>query len=181
MAQDLENTIALLAHTPAAFNALLRGLPDFWTSCNEGEGTWSVFDVVGHLVDAERVNWMPRLKHLREFGETRAFVPFDRGGHLREGNGKTLVVILDEFTGLRAQNLSELRTLNLQPHDLDRSGLHPSLGSVTLSELLSAWAAHDLTHLHQISRIMADQLREAVGPWKKFLGVLQCNGHSAPA
>lgn len=181
MTPDLGNTAGLLACTPAALNALLRDLPNFWTSCNEGEGTWSVVDVVGHLVDADRVNWMPRIKHLRTFEDTRAFVPFDRGGHLREGQGKTLNELLDQFTALRAQNLTELRALNLQPHDLERRGLHPSLGSVNLSELLSAWAAHDLTHLHQISRIMADQLREAVGPWKRFLGVLQCTGHSAPA
>jgi hypothetical protein len=181
MPSDLQDTLALLARTPAALHALLRDLPAFWTSCNEGEGTWTVFDVVGHLVDADRVNWMPRLKHLREFGETRAFAPFDRGSHLREGQGKTLPQLLDQFCDLRACNLAELRALNLQPSDLDRRGLHPSLGSVTLAELLSAWAAHDLTHLHQISRIMADQLREAVGPWQKFLGVLQCTGHSAPA
>jgi hypothetical protein len=178
---NLEDSISLLARTPASLNALLRDLPDTWTRGNEGEGTWSVFDVVGHLIHGERTDWMPRARMVLKFGETRTFEPFDRQGHEPEIQGKSLPQLLDEFAGLRLANLGELRALKLQPKDLDLRGRHPALGVVTLSELLSTWAVHDLTHLHQISRIMAHQHRTSVGPWKAYLGVLQCAGHSAPA
>lgn len=181
MTHDLTETLALLARTPFVLSALLRDMPEIWVLGNEGENTWSAFDVVGHLIDADRVNWMRRAKRLLESGESRAFEPFDRGGHARETEGKSLDQLLDEFACLRAQNLAELRSLNLQPRDLERRGQHPALGTVTLSELLAAWAAHDLTHLHQIARIMASQYRDAVGPWSRFLGVLHCAGHGAAA
>ena len=179
MEHNLQHTVSLLARTPAAFNALLRGLPVTWTFRNEGENTWSAFDVIGHLIHGERTDWMPRLRLVLQFGETRTFEPFDRWAQLRENQGKSLDQLLDEFARLRAENLNELRALNLRPEDLELRGRHPALGVVTLSGLLATWAAHDLTHLHQISRIMAHQYREAVGPWSKYLGVLQCQGHSS--
>jgi uncharacterized damage-inducible protein DinB len=178
MEHELSHSIALLTRTPAALNALLRDLPGAWTSTNEGENTWSVFDVVGHLIHGERTDWMPRVKRILEFGESKAFDPFDRFAQNRESEGKSLPQLLDEFARLRADNLTQLRALNLQPQDFQRRGRHPGLGTVTLSELLATWAAHDLTHLHQISRIMAYQYRDAVGPWSKFLGVMHCTGHS---
>ncbi|HXH67594.1 MAG TPA: DinB family protein [Candidatus Limnocylindrales bacterium] len=180
MEQLLEQTIALLARTPAALNAFLRELPDSLTRQNEGGDTWSAYDIVGHLVYAERTDWMPRVKMILQFGETRAFETFDRLGQTRESRGKSLEKLLDEFAHVRKENLLELRALKLQKLDLDRRGQHPSLGIVTLSQLLATWAAHDLTHLHQLSRIMAHQYREAVGPWKAYLGVMNCAGHSSP-
>ena len=180
MQHNLQDTISLLARTPAALNALLRDLSETWTLRNEGGETWSAFDIVGHLIHGERTDWMPRTKMILQFGETKSFEPFDRWGQERESKGKSLAQLLDEFTRLRSENLSELRTLNLRPEDLEKRGRHPALGVVTLSQLLATWAAHDLTHLHQISRVMAHQYREAVGPWTKFLGVLQCAGHSSP-
>ena len=179
MEQNLENTISLLARTPATLNALLRDLPDAWTLRNEGENTWSAFDVVGHLIHADRTDWMTRAKTVMQFGPAQPFPPFDRWGHIRESQGKSLGELLDDFARLRSENLHELRSLKLEPQDLERCGQHPALGSVTLSELLATWAAHDLTHLHQISRILAGQYRQAVGPWSVYLGVLQCNGHGA--
>jgi hypothetical protein len=179
MEHNLPHSIALLTRTPATLNALFRDLPETWTSTNEGENTWSVFDVVGHLIHGEHTDWMPRVKRILEFGESKAFDPFDRFAQTRESQGRSLPQLLDEFSRLRTDNLAELRALNLQPQDLHRRGRHPDLGVVTLSELLATWAAHDLTHLHQISRIMACQYREAVGPWSKFLGVMHCSGHSA--
>jgi len=179
MDHNLDDTIALLAHTPAVLNALLRDLPDAWTMCNEGENTWSAFDIVGHLIHGERTDWMARARRILEFGESRPFDPFDRFAQKRESEGKTLAQLLDEFARLRAENLAALRSLKLQPEDFARRGRHLALGMVTLSELLATWAAHDLTHLHQISRVMAHQYREAVGPWTKFLGVMQCAGHSS--
>jgi hypothetical protein len=176
----LTDTVALLERTPAVFNTLLRGLPDNWTQRNEGGDTWSAFDVIGHLIHGERTDWMPRARIILEDGETRAFEPFDRPGHIPESRGKSLERLLNEFAGLRQENLTALRALNLQPQDLARRGRHPALGVVTLSELLATWAAHDLTHLHQVSRVMAHQYRAAVGPWSAYLGVLQCAGHSSP-
>ena len=180
MQPNLPDTIALLTRTPATLNSLLRDLPETWTSKNEGENTWSAFDIVGHLIHGERTDWMPRAKIILKFGESQAFEPFDRWGQVRETQGKSLPRLLDDFARLRSENLNELRALNLRPEDLARRGRHPALGTVTLSELLSTWAVHDLTHLHQISRVMAHQYRDAVGPWSKYLGVLQCAGHSAP-
>lgn len=180
MPHELEHTISLLTRTPAALNAFLRELPEIWTSRNEGEKTMSAFDVVGHLIHAERANWMPRAKMILEFGETQGFAPFDRWAQMRESQGKSLGQLLDEFARLRAKNLHELCAMNLSQEDLERRGRHPALGTVTLSELLATWAAHDLTHLHQISRIMAHQYRGAVGPFREFLGVLKCAGHSSP-
>jgi hypothetical protein len=179
MEQNLEHTICLLTRTPATLDALLRDLPEAWSMRNEGGNSWSAFDVVGHLIHGERTDWIPRAKMILEFGESRAFEPFDRLAQERESRGKSLGELLDEFTRVRTENLTELKGLKLGPEDLARRGRHPSLGVVTLSELLATWGAHDLTHLHQISRIMAHQYREAVGPWSKFLGVMQCAGHSA--
>lgn len=179
MVHNLEQTIALLARTPVTLGAFLRDLPECWTNRNEGEKTWSAFDIVGHLIHGERTDWIPRAKLILQFGESRAFERFDRWAQERESRGKSLGQLLDEFASLRAANLDELRQMNLSREDLAKRGKHPRLGVVTLSELLATWAAHDLTHLHQLSRVMAHQYREAVGPWTKFLGVMQCAGHSS--
>jgi len=181
MENGLKNTLALLERTPAVFNTLLRGLPELLTRRNEGEGTWSAFEIVAHLIHCERTDWMPRAKIVLRHGEARTFDPFDRSGNLRESEGKPLGTLLDEFASLRLASLDELRALNLREQDLGRRGRHPSLGAVTLSQLLAAWAAHDLTHLHQLTRVMAHQYREMVGPWGKYLGVMQCSGHGSAA
>ncbi len=173
-------TIALLTRTPATLDALLRGLPDIWVRSNEGKDTWSAFDVVGHLIFGERTDWMPRVRIILEHGEARPFDPFDRLAQFKGSQDKSLGQLLDDFARLRRENLAALQKLNLQPEDLTRRGRHPALGVVTLSELLATWAVHDLTHLHQLSRVLAHQCRNAVGPWNAYLGVLQCTGHSAP-
>jgi len=178
MEYKLEETVALLARTPAVLDALLRGQPEIWTSGKEGTGSWSPFDVVAHLIHAERGNWIPRARVILDFGETKAFEPFDREGNFRESQGKTMEQLLDEFAQVRAESLHALSAMNVLPLDLEKKGRHPALGAVTLSQLLATWAAHDLTHLHQISRVMAHQYREAVGPWAPFLGVMKCAGHS---
>jgi uncharacterized damage-inducible protein DinB len=180
MDHNLHATIALLARTPAALNALLRDLPEKWTHSNEGEGTWSAFDVVGHLIHADHIDWLPRVKMIFDHGESRPFAAFDRGGHAQEIRGKSLAQLLDEFASVRSENLDKLRAKKFSLADLERRGRHPALGVVTLAQLLATWAAHDMTHLHQISRIMAHQYREAVGPWQLYLGVMHCSGHSSP-
>jgi hypothetical protein len=182
---NLPEAVAVLSRTPATLDALLRGMPDVWVRSNEGrsnEGkdTWTAVEILGHLISGERVDWMPRVRNILENGEGRAFDPVDRLAHLKEGEDKSLEVgrLLDDFARLRTENLATLQALNLQPEDLKRRGRHPALGAVTLSELLATWAAHDLTHVHQLSRVMAYQYRDAVGPWSAYLGVLHCAGHS---
>ena len=176
---NLPETISFLSRTPAVLNALLRDTPDTWALRNEGEGTWTPFDVVGHLIYGERADWLPRVRIILEFGDSRAFEPFDMSGHIQVCRGKSLVELLDEFSQLRAANLADLKALHLRSEDLERRGLHPALGPVTLSQLLASWPVHDLTHLHQISRILAHQYREAVGPWAEYMGVIRCAGHGS--
>jgi len=177
---SLPDTIAVLARTPGTLNMLLRGMPDIWARSNEGPDTWNAFDIVGHLIVGERTDWMPRAWIILEQGESRPFDRFDRFAQMRESRGKSLEQLLDDFATVRRQRLAELEALRLRPEDLERTGTHPVLGTVTLSQLLATWAAHDLTHLHQLTRVMAHQYRDAVGPWRVFLGVMQCSGHSAP-
>lgn len=179
MSFDLNATIDLLSRTPAALNAFLRDLPDSLARSNEGENTWAPFDIVGHLIHGELTDWMPRTRTILEHGESRAFESFDRLAQQRESKGKSLSQLLDEFAQLRTANLDALRALNLKSEDLARRGRHPSLGTVTLSHLLATWASHDLTHLHQLSRVLAYQYRDAVGPWTAYLGVMHCTGHSS--
>ena len=178
MEQNLSDTIALLERTPAALASLLRGLPDSWTQRNEGGDSWSAFDIVGHLIHGEKTDWLPRTRRILGSGESKPFDKFDRFAQQRESRGKTLPQLLDEFVQLRKQSLDSLRALNLQPADLAKKGTHPALGTVTLGQLLASWPVHDLTHLHQLSRVMAHQYRGLLGPWPKYMGVLQCKGHS---
>jgi hypothetical protein len=180
MAQfQLSDTIAFLSRTPPTLDALLRGLPRAWTHANEGGDSWSAFDIVGHLIAGERTDWIPRVRIILEDGEARAFEPFDMQAHWKEDQDRPLDELLDDFARLRGENLAALDALNLQPEDLARRGVHPELGVVTLEELLATWPVHDLTHLHQLSRVMAQQYRGEVGPWAAYMGVLQCKGHSA--
>ena len=171
---NLAGTIAILTHTPVSLDALLRGLPDIWVRSNEGENTWSAFDIMGHLIVGELTDWMPRARIILENGEARPFDRFDRFAQLKQDQDKSLNQLLDDFARLRQENIAALQALNLKAEDLARRGRHPELGVVTLSELLATWAVHDLTHLHQLSRVMAHQYRAAVGPWSAYLGVLKC-------
>jgi hypothetical protein len=175
---SLAEALALLIRTPAALSALLLGLPDMWVRRNEGGDTWSAYDIMGHFIVGERTDWIPRLRIILEKGEARQFDPFDRFAQFEESQGKSLDQLLDDFARLRRENLAALQAL-IQHEDWTRRGNHPSLGVVTLSELVATWAVHDLTHIHQLSRVMAHQYRNAVGPWSAYLGVLQCAGHSA--
>jgi hypothetical protein len=170
---NLNKSIEILERTPKVLTELLAGLSDDWIFENEGPGTWRPFDVVGHLVHGERTDWMVRMKILLEHGTSEPFEPFDRFAQFEESKGKTLVLLLEEFTRLRQENLRILKNTPLDGEALDRKGLHPGLGEVTLRQLLATWTAHDLGHIVQISRVMAKQYREEVGPWKAYLGVMK--------
>jgi hypothetical protein len=169
---DLPDGIAILERTPGSLRALLEGLSDAWIRASEGEGKWSPYDVIGHLNHAERTDWIPRAKHILA-GETRPFDPFDQTAQFRESGGLNLEDLLATFRELRRESLSILRAMKLTPADLDRRGLHPSLGEVTLGQLLSTWVVHDLDHVVQVSRTMAKVYGEAVGPWSVYLSVLR--------
>lgn len=169
---DIDEAIAILARTPAVLSTWLQSLPRPWTSATEGPETFSAFDVVGHLIHGEKTDWMPRLRRIREHGESLPFEPFDRLAQKSASRGKSLGDLLEEFARLREANLSELRALELTERDLALRGRHPELGSVTLRELLATWVVHDLGHLAQIARVMSKRYAADVGPWKAYLPVL---------
>ena len=168
----LDEAMAILSRTPAALDALLRGLPESWITANEGGSTWSAFDVVGHLIHGEETDWLPRAKIILEHGATRPFEKFDRLAQFELSDGLTLDTLLDEFAAFRKRNLDELRALRLDDADLDRPGRHPELGPVTMRQLLATWMAHDLDHVMQISRVLARQYSDEVGPWRAYLRVI---------
>jgi len=169
---DLSDGIALLERTPGALTALLNGLGEAWIRSSEGEGKWSPYDVIGHLNHAERTDWIPRARHILA-GETRPFDPFDQTAQFTESRGLSLGELLATFRELRRESVAALRAMNLTAADLDRRGVHPSLGQVTLGQLLSTWVVHDLDHVVQVSRTMAKVYGEAVGPWSVYLSVLR--------
>ncbi|MCI0706249.1 MAG: DinB family protein [Ignavibacteriae bacterium] len=170
---DLSQAEAVLSKTPATLDALLKDLPDEWTKNNEGLDTWSPYDVIGHLIHGEKTDWIPRAKMILEHGELRTFDTFDRFAMFTESKGKTLEQLLEEFGVLRTENLRILGALQLTPAQLERTGTHPTLGRVTLKQLLATWVAHDLDHVGQIVRTMAKQYSNEVGPWSAFLSILR--------
>jgi len=174
MKPSLEQSISLLARTPAVLDTLLRNLPALLADATEGEGTWSIPMVLSHLIHGEFTDWIPRAQMILEWRETKTFEPFDMHAHIEYARGKSIEQLLDEFALARTQSLDQLRAMNLSATDLELHGRHPAFGTVTLSQLLATWAAHDLTHLHQLSRVLAQPYREAVGPWSEYLGVLHC-------
>ncbi|MBX2990267.1 MAG: DinB family protein [Bacteroidetes bacterium] len=169
---NLTHSIAILERTPSVLRTLLSGLPDEWTRSNEGPDTWSPFDVVGHLIDGEETDWTARLRIILSQEHVRKFEPFDRFRHLRTNKEKPLDELLARFAALRAKNLADVKALNLNDGHLRRTGEHPEFGTVTLEQLLATWVVHDLDHLAQISRVMAKQYSEDVGPWANYLSVL---------
>lgn len=169
---DLSMGIAVLERTPQALRAMLAGLPPAWLEATEGPETWSPFVVVGHLIHGERTDWIPRAQLILAQGPQRRFAPFDRFAQFRESQGKPLGKLLDEFADVRAANLDTLRGWHLTEAQLDLQGEHPEFGLVTLRQLLATWVAHDLGHIAQIARVMAKQYREAVGPWRAYLSII---------
>ncbi len=172
MTFDLAEGIALLQRTPAMLSAWLGELPDPWLRCNEGPRTWNAIDVLGHLIEAERHDWLPRVRHLLQHGEALAFPPFDRFAQQRQAE-RPVQQLLAEFATCRAGSLAELASLQLTATDLERRGRHPEFGVVTLGQHLATWVAHDLTHVTQIARVMARRLATDVGPWRAYLRVVR--------
>jgi hypothetical protein len=172
MAFELNEGIAILERTPATFRALLGGLAESWTHCDEGPDTFSPFDNLGHLIHGERADWIPRARIILAQGASRRFEPYDRFAQVRESAGKTLAQLLDEFASLRAANLVTLRGWNLGDEHFSLEGEHPALGTVSLRQLLATWVGHDLGHIAQTSRVMAKRYRHDVGPWRQYLPIM---------
>jgi catechol 2,3-dioxygenase-like lactoylglutathione lyase family enzyme len=169
---DLDEAVSFLERTPAVLAALLAPLPPGWTDANEGPGSWSPFDIVGHLIHGEQTDWIPRAEHILKHGDAVPFAPFDREGMRREPRAPSIDALLSRFAAARTTSLTRLRALALTPADLERRGRHPALGPVTLGQLLATWVAHDLDHLAQVARVLAKRQRTAVGPWREYLPLL---------
>ena len=169
---SLSKSIEILERTPDALIHLLSGLSLEWTSCNEGENTWSVYDVLGHLIHGDKTDWLIRAELILSDKEDKSFIPFDRFAQFDDSNGKSLLDLLLEFKEIRSFNLLKLKEFNITDNDLKKTGVHPAFGKVSLSQLLSTWVVHDLDHIAQIARIMAKQYKEDVGPWVEYLKIL---------
>ncbi|NNL80260.1 MAG: DinB family protein [Flavobacteriaceae bacterium] len=172
MEYTIEHGIEILERTPFILQSFLKNLSDTWTMCNEGENTWSAYDIVGHLVHGEKTDWTQRLEIILSDDTNKTFTPFDRFAQFESSKGKSLNVLLEEFKVLRKKNLEILKSLDIQETQFELEAIHPSLGKVTLKELLAAWVAHDLGHIAQISRVMAKQYKHEVGPWQEYLTIL---------
>jgi hypothetical protein len=168
----LDEGLPILRRTPGALRSLLHDLPTPWTEATEGPNTWSAFDVIGHLIHGERTNWVPRIEHILQHGDTVTFTPFDREGMFVESKGRSLQELLDAFDQVRTQSLSRLSELQLTDADLEKHGRHPEFGVVTMRAHMATWVAHDLGHIRQIVRVMARQYTDAVGPWRVYLSIL---------
>jgi hypothetical protein len=170
---NLERSIEILERTPAVMQSLLSGVHDDWTMQNEGSNTWGPYDIVGHLIHGEKTDWTPRMELILSDFSDKHFVPFDRFAQYNDSKGKTLQELLDEFTELRKDNIELLQKQNISANDLQKEGIHPRFGKVTLEQLLATWTVHDLNHIAQAVRVMAQQYKAAVGPWVEFLKILQ--------
>jgi len=169
----VDKSLEILERTPQVLITMLQNISSDWTSVNEGGDTWSVYDIIGHLIHGEKTDWMPRTAIILSENSDKAFTPFDRFAQFENSKGKSLNQLLNEFKLLRESNVEHLRSKNITAKNLEQTGIHPAFGEVTLSQLLATWVAHDLNHIAQICRVMAKQYKTAVGPWTAYLRILQ--------
>jgi hypothetical protein len=169
---NFENSLYILKCTPRVLAELLKDCPEELLLKNEGGDSWSPYDIVGHLIHGEKTDWIERMEMILSDGTTKTFRPFDRFAQFADSKGKTISQLLEEFSNLRKRNVSILQSKELSEDDLKKTGIHPAFGEVNLEQLLSTWTVHDLNHLSQITRVMAHQYSENVGPWKAYLPIL---------
>lgn len=169
---DLLKSISVLERTPKTLQTLLEGQHQDWTHQNEGGDSWSPYDVIGHLVHGEKTDWLPRIMIILNESDQKTFSPYDRFAQFKMNQGKSLNDLLLEFQELRASNIRRLQDLGLTDFDLEKEGIHPELGPVTMKNLIAAWVVHDMGHIAQVSRVMAKQYKNEVGPWPKYLTIL---------
>ncbi len=169
---DLNKSIEILGRTPVVVTALLRGLSNEWLFSNEGAETWSPYDIIGHYIEGEKTDWIPRMRIILSNGDDKRFIPFDRFAQLNNDKSKPIDTLLKEFAETRTNNILEIKEATLNEEKLNKKGIHPEFGEVTLRQLLAAWVAHDLNHICQISRVMAKQYKDEMGPWTKYISVV---------
>jgi uncharacterized damage-inducible protein DinB len=167
---NISESCEILERTPAVLITLLNNLDQKWISNNEGKNSWSPYDVLGHLIHGEKTDWIPRMLIILGEGDKK-FTPFDRLAQFEDSKGKSMSELLDEFKSLRRESLIKLKSLHLSEQMLNMKGIHPEFGEVSLKQLLSTWVVHDLAHLCQISRVMAKQYGEEIGPWVKYFSI----------
>ncbi len=165
---NLNKSIEILQRTPDVYIALLSNCHHNWDRINEGPNTWSGHNIVGHLIHGERTDWIPRAEIILGDGENKNFEPYDRFAQEHLYSQQSMDELLDLFKSLRAENIRKLKSWNLSTQDLDKEGMHPELGRVTLRQLISTWTIHDLNHMNQISRVMIKHYKEDIGPWIKY-------------
>ncbi|MCJ8008632.1 DinB family protein [Lederbergia wuyishanensis] len=170
---NLNEAIEVLERTPTTLEFFLSGLSNGWLECNEGEGTWNATEVIEHLIEGEKTNWIPRLEFMLQEGESKPFPPFDRFSHLNDSEKKSIEEKLLEFKTIRMQNIEKLESFIEPELHLELTGSHPEFGVVRVRELIATWVTHDLTHIAQIVRVMAKRYKEDVGPWVEYLGILK--------
>ncbi|MFK8039434.1 MAG: DinB family protein [Crocinitomicaceae bacterium] len=170
---EINKSIEILDRTPLVLKALLSGLPKDWLRGNEGENTWSPYNIVGHLIHNEKTDWIPRINIILSDSKDKTFIPFDRFAQMRGDQTVSIEYLLDEFKALRIASLDVLKSIPFNKLSLLKKGIHPELGEVTLKALLSAWVVHDLGHISQITRVMAKQYKDEVGPWVEYISILK--------
>lgn len=170
---NLNKTTEILERTPAILESMLLGVSEEWQRSNEGENTWSPYEVIGHLIHGEKTDWIPRAKIILSDSVDKSFEPFDMSAHLKGDQAKPLADLLAEFKERRIENLATLKSLELNDAKLLENGIHPALGKVSLKELLSAWVVHDLGHIAQISRVLAKQYKNEVGSFKEYIRIIK--------
>ncbi len=168
---NLSKSLEILNRTSDTLFALLQGVSSDWTSTNEGGDTWSVYDIIGHLIHGEQTDWIPRIEIILSEKGDKAFTSFNRFAQF-ESKDKTLAALLAEFKSLREKNIKHLHTLHLTKNDYTKKGIHPAFGEVTLAQLIATWTIHDLNHIAQIARVMSKQYKSATGPWIEYLSIL---------
>lgn len=170
---NLSENVKILQNTPIAIRMIVNALPESWVKNNEGENTWSPYDIIGHLIHGEKTDWIPRAKIILNEESNKTFEPFDRFAQFENSKGKSIVMLLEEFESLRSANINELQKMPINETTLQRKGIHPELGPVTLENLLSTWVVHDLGHISQLARVSAKNHNAAVGPWRQYLSILK--------
>jgi hypothetical protein len=170
---SLSKSIDVLERTPSILKSYLTDLSEDWLHSNEGNNTWSPYEILGHLIFGEKTDWVVRIKLILSTSEDKLFEPFDRFAQLKEDVSIPISNLIEEFETLRSENLNELTKCNIKVSDFSKTGIHPEFGEVTLKELISTWVVHDLGHIAQISRVMSNQYKSDVGPWINYLGILK--------
>jgi hypothetical protein len=169
---NLAEAIVILERTPLVIENMLKDIPEEFVMNNEGPDSWSPYDIVGHFIHGEKTDWVVRMNIILSDGGDKKFTPFDRFAQFNNSKGKTLIQLIDEFKVLRKQSIATVKAKNITDADMQKTGIHPEFGTVTLSQLLSTWVVHDLGHIAQIARVMAKQYTAETGPWLAYLPVL---------